>query len=121
MDLDLRLVRAFVTVADRASFSAAARDLHTSQPALSQQVRRLEQLLGVQLLERDTRNVTLSIVGGLFLDDARHLLAASERAVLWMRRTGGRTSGVVRVGFVPGTPSMLTTRLIRLAARQQPA
>ena len=79
MDLDLRLVRYFVVVADELHFGRAAAKLHVSQPALSKQIRKLEDQLGVRLLVRDSRHVALSVRGEEFLRDARELLELAER------------------------------------------
>jgi DNA-binding transcriptional LysR family regulator len=78
MDLDLRLVRYFVAVADELHFGRAATKLYVSQPALSKQIRRLEDQVGAQLLVRDTRHVTLTPRGELFLVEARRLLAIAQ-------------------------------------------
>lgn len=78
MDLDLRLVRYFVAVADELHFGRAAAKLYVSQPALSKQIRRLEDQLGAQLLVRDTRHVTLTARGQQFLGEARRLLAIAR-------------------------------------------
>lgn len=78
MDLDLRLVRSFVVVADELHFGRAAARLFVSQPALSKQVRRLEEQVGAPLLRRDSRHVTLTSRGEQFLDDARRLLALAD-------------------------------------------
>lgn len=79
MDLDLRLVRSFVAVADELHFGRAAARLHVSQPALSKQIRRLEEDLGVRLFARDSRHVTLTSDGMRLLRDARVLLAHAAR------------------------------------------
>lgn len=79
MDLDLRLVRYFVAVGDELHFGRAAAKLFISQPALSKQIRKLETQLGMQLLLRDSRHVTLTARGERFLDDARQLLLLAER------------------------------------------
>jgi len=78
MDLDLRLVRYFVAVADELHFGRAAAKLYISQPALSKQIRRLEDQLGASLLVRDSRHVTLTARGQRFLDEARKLLSIAE-------------------------------------------
>lgn len=78
MDLDLRLVRYFVVVADELHFGRAAAKLYVSQPALSKQIRRLEEHIGAQLLLRDTRHVALTARGQQFLAEARRLLAIAE-------------------------------------------
>jgi DNA-binding transcriptional LysR family regulator len=79
VDLDLRLVRYFVVVADELHFGRAANKLHISQPALSKQIRKLEDQLGVRLLIRDSRHVALTVRGEDFLGDARELLRLAER------------------------------------------
>jgi DNA-binding transcriptional LysR family regulator len=79
MDLDLRLVRYFVTLADELHFGRAAAKLHISQPALSKQMRRLEDQLGFRLLVRDSRHVALTAEGDRFLREARILLAQATR------------------------------------------
>jgi DNA-binding transcriptional LysR family regulator len=81
VDLDLRLVRYFVAVATDLHFGRAAERLYISQPALSKQIRRLEDELGFALLVRDSRHVGLTLRGERFLDDARQLLATAERMV----------------------------------------
>jgi DNA-binding transcriptional LysR family regulator len=81
MDLDLRRVPYFVAVATDLHFGRAAERLYLSQPALSKQIRRLEDDLGFPLLVRDSRHVTLTPRGQRFLDDARQLLATAERMV----------------------------------------
>jgi DNA-binding transcriptional LysR family regulator len=79
MDLDLRLVRYFVTVATELHFGRAAASLHISQPALSRQIRKLESSVGEPLLRRDSRNVALTARGDKFLVDARQLIAVADR------------------------------------------
>ena len=79
MDLDLRLVRYFVVVAGELHFGRAAVKLHLSQPALSKQIRKLEDQLGFRLLVRDSRHVALTVRGEAFLRDARELLNVAER------------------------------------------
>lgn len=80
MDLDLGLVRAFVTVADTTHFGEAARRLSMDQSAVSRRVQRLERDLGVALLERTSRSVALTEAGQQFLPDAMTLLRAAEAA-----------------------------------------
>jgi DNA-binding transcriptional LysR family regulator len=101
MDLDLRKLRYFVTVADCASFRAAAQQLHVAQPALSRQVRALEADFGVVLLVRSGRGVVLTDEGRRILHEGRSLLHSSAELVGRARR-----STAVRrrftVGFRPG-------------------
>jgi DNA-binding transcriptional LysR family regulator len=79
--LDLDAVKAFVFIADLKSFTRAAEILDTTQSALSLKLRRLEDQLGRRLLERTPRQVRLSSEGAVFLDAARSLVGAHERAV----------------------------------------
>jgi DNA-binding transcriptional LysR family regulator len=79
MDFDLRLVRYFVVVADELHFGRAAVKLYISQPALSKQIRKLEDFVGEPLLVRDSRHVRLTLRGQRFLEDARQLLTIAER------------------------------------------
>jgi len=81
LDLDLRLVRYFVAVADELHFGRAAANLFMSQPALSKQIRRLEDDVGFALFVRNSRHVTLTPRGEQFLVDARQLLATANRMV----------------------------------------
>lgn len=79
--LDLDAVKAFVFVADLQSFTRAAEALHTTQSTISLKLRRLEDQLGRRLLERTPRQVRLSAEGAVFLEAARSLVGAHERAV----------------------------------------
>ncbi|NYJ67124.1 DNA-binding transcriptional LysR family regulator [Pseudoclavibacter chungangensis] len=79
--MELRHLRAFVAVARESSFTAAASSLHVTQPALSRTVRRLEELVGVRLLERTTRSVTLTPAGTRFLARATDVFATLELAL----------------------------------------
>ncbi|MFC9227007.1 LysR family transcriptional regulator [Streptomyces hygroscopicus] len=81
-DLDLRLVRYFTVVAEHLNFARAAAALHVAQPSLSRQIQRLEDALGVRLLERTTQGSTLTAAGAAFLPQAQALLHSSRRAVL---------------------------------------
>lgn len=79
--LDIDAVQAFVRVADLGSFTRAAEALDTSQAAISLKLKRLEERLGYRLLDRTPRQVALSARGAAFIDAARDLLAAHERAL----------------------------------------
>jgi DNA-binding transcriptional LysR family regulator len=77
--MELRALSYFVAVAEERSFTGAAERLHIVQPAVSQQVRRLEAELGVVLFTRTTRAVTLTAAGEALLGEARNVIAAAER------------------------------------------
>lgn len=101
MDLDLRKLRYFVTVAEELHFGRAAERLFIAQPVLSRQIRALEREIGVGLLDRTSRQVSLTAAGMRLYDDARNLLAAAAGAT---RRAHEAARGQERivVGFAPG-------------------
>jgi DNA-binding transcriptional LysR family regulator len=74
-------MRTFVKVAELGSFTAAAAELYIAQQAVSQQVKSLEQALGVELLRRTPQAVTSTPAGEVFLQEAKRVLAAADRAV----------------------------------------
>ena len=96
---DLRQMRYFTAVADHRSFTGAARELHVAQQAVSQQVRALEQLLGVTLLERSSRRVELTPEGVIFLADCRRVLAGADRAARRVRAAARGEAGTLRVAY----------------------
>jgi len=100
--MEIRHLRYFVAVAEHLHFGAAARALHTAQPSLSQQIRRLEAELGVELLERDRHGVSLTAAGYAFLGEARDVIARVERSVAIAREVAGGQSGRVRLACCPG-------------------
>ncbi|TDD28048.1 LysR family transcriptional regulator [Kribbella turkmenica] len=109
-EVDLRLLRYFVAVAEQASFTKAAEALHLSQPALSQAILRLEHELGTPLLDRgdrgSRRGVALTHAGTVFLPAAREALRATEHAVRVAREAVEPVR--LRVGFGTSTPRRLT-------------
>src|SRR5262245_21857985 len=92
-------MRYFAAVAEHGSFTQAARELHVAQQAVSQQVKALEQLLGVTLLERSPRRVTLTPEGRVFLADCRRLLAGVDRATVRVRAAARGEAGTLRVAY----------------------
>lgn len=93
-------LRCFIAVATELHFGRAAQLLHMTQPPLSRQIQLLEQQLGVVLLERTSRSVSLTPAGAAFLVEARKLMEQSERAVQIARRAANTLSGTVSVGFI---------------------
>jgi len=109
--IDPELLRAFVTVVDSGGFSAAAQRLLRGQSAVSLQVKRLEDRLGVRLLERGPRHLRLTGEGEAILDSARRILALNEE--LTARAREPELAGVVRLG---APEDFATTRLPLLLA-----
>ncbi|HEY6695040.1 MAG TPA: LysR substrate-binding domain-containing protein [Solirubrobacteraceae bacterium] len=116
MNLDPRLLRAFVVLADTLHFGRAAEHLHVTQPTLSQQIRRLETQLGVTLLERTSRSVALSEAGRALLGHARAAVTAADQVATVAAEYAGGTRGTLRFGFSPGTHELAQRLLARLAA-----
>jgi DNA-binding transcriptional LysR family regulator len=117
-EVDLRLLRYFIAVAEQASFTKAAEELHLSQPALSQAILRLEHEVGTPLLERgdrgSRRGIALTYAGAVFLPAAREALRATEHAVTVAREAVEPVR--LRVGFGTSTPRRLTR--VALAAAE---
>jgi LysR family transcriptional regulator, transcription activator of glutamate synthase operon len=98
MSMELRHLRYFLAVAEARSFTGAARRLHLAQPALSQQVRALENELGVTLIERGARTRGLTEAGARFARRARRILLEAEAATEEMAAHAGARTGRVRFG-----------------------
>jgi DNA-binding transcriptional LysR family regulator len=98
--MELRHLRYFVAVAEELNFSRAAQRLHIAQPALSNQIKALENELGVQLLERTRRIVRLTEPGRILLADARPLLAGAQTAELHARGAQKGETGTIHIGYV---------------------
>jgi DNA-binding transcriptional LysR family regulator len=99
--MDLRHLRYFLAVADSGSVAAAARQLHIVQPALSRQIRDLEEELGAALFSRNARGVELTAAGAQFALDARRLLIDMESARQRALRVAQGSAGTLRIGVSP--------------------
>ena len=111
---EIRQLRYFVAVAERGNVSQAALDLHLSQSALSETLRKLELELGVELLERSSRGVTPTAAGDTLLGHARDVIARFDAALQAARGETGR----LRVGFeATGAGRLSTQSRARLIAR----
>jgi DNA-binding transcriptional LysR family regulator len=91
------LMRLFVRIAETGSLSAAALSIGTSQPTASRQLRQLEALLGVQLVQRSTHELALTDAGNRFLEDSRAMLADWETSIDTLRNERQELSGLIRV------------------------
>ncbi|ENU63643.1 DNA-binding transcriptional regulator HcaR [Acinetobacter lwoffii] len=99
--MELRHLRYFITVAEELNFSKAALKLYTAQPSLSQQIKDLEEDVGVKLLNRTKRKVELTEEGAVFLEQARLTLAQADKAVAMARQVSQAKQQMLRIGFVP--------------------
>src|SRR5271156_5621624 len=106
-DIELRHLRYFVAVAEELHFGRAALRLHLAQPPLSQQIRKLEAMLGYPLFTRTSRSVSLTQAGAALLERARRTLRNVERDLEETRSVGRGEVGSLHIGFVGS--GMLTT------------
>src|SRR5438128_11024687 len=101
--MELRHLRYFVAVAEAGSLTvAAARQLHTSQPSLSRQIRDLEDEVGTELLTRRARGIELTPAGRAFLDHARGVLSQVDAAAAAARRVAHPAKPCFTMGFLTG-------------------
>jgi len=109
---DLLLLRAFVSIVESGSISAAARNLKLAQPTVSRQLAQLEERCGVALLRRDTHTMSLTETGNRLLADARAMLLLAEESEQRMRQEQRALSGHVRMFATIDFGQSVVTRLI---------
>ncbi|XVQ09826.1 LysR family transcriptional regulator [Spirillospora sp. CA-255316] len=118
--MELRHLRCAVAVADALHFGRAARSLGMAQPPLSQQIKALEEELGVRLFHRSSRRVTLTPAGEVFVAEARGVLAAADRARLSAQAAGRGDTGHLVLGLVGSAAFAALPRLIRAFRGRHP-
>jgi len=118
--MELRQLRYFVAVAEELNFSRAAGRMYLSQPALSQQIRKLEHELGVDLFQRTKHGVELTEAGRTLLDGARQALVLVEQAARSAREAGGAESSHLRVGFPEYANHTLVADILQTFQRRYP-
>jgi DNA-binding transcriptional LysR family regulator len=118
MAVDPRLLRPFVALADELHFGRAAARLHVTQPALSQQIARLERQLGVQLFERTRTNVELTEAGAAMLGPARTAVEAAEATEELGRSYARGEHGELRLGISPGAHYVAQALLAEFSRRR---
>jgi DNA-binding transcriptional LysR family regulator len=111
--IDLRQLRYFVAVAEELHFGRAAARLGLAQPPLTQQIQRLESLLGHRLLARDSRKSALTEAGAVLLEESRQVLERFDRALEAARRAGRGETGHLTVGTPPSVMLTVLPRIIR--------
>src|SRR5919108_999448 len=120
MTSDPRLLRPFVVLAEELHFGRAAERLHITQPALSQQIARLERQVGIRLLDRTPHRVDLSDAGRAVLAPAREAIRAADAAAAAARAHAAGHAGTLKLGFSPGAHYLAQAALAELA-RIRPA
>ncbi len=121
MTFELRLLRSFVAVAEELHYGRAAARLYISQPALSQQIKALEERAGLPLLVRGSRGVQLTPAGETLLHEARGVLERSDRLGESMEQLRRGASGTLRIGLPPGLPSQLLADVVAPLRADEPS
>ena len=119
--MELKNLKSFVAVAEQLSFTRAARLLHLSQSALTEQIQKLEEELGVPLLTRDRRSVKLNGAGIVFLAEARATLTRAKQAVERVQKAARGEIGRLRIGFVSSAALEIVPGIVVAFRSQFPA
>jgi DNA-binding transcriptional LysR family regulator len=119
--MELRHLRYFTAAAEEENVTRAAAKLHVSQPALSRQIRDLEDELGVQLLQRSAKSVRLTEAGRVFLQEARAVLERADEAMKAARAAGDGARGEIHVGYAPSLTIEILPRALRRFQGEFPA
>ncbi|MER5646049.1 LysR family transcriptional regulator [Streptosporangium sp. NPDC002524] len=120
MDVDTRLLRYFVAVAEEGSLTHAAERLFVSQPALTKQVKQLESLLGVRLFTRSRAGMALTEPGRALAERVPALLDGWDRTLRETRHVAGRAARVLRIGFMASAANEATQRIVTAFAVRRP-
>ena len=118
--MELRSLRSFVTLAEQQHFTRAALSLEISQPSLSEQIRKLEGELGVELFHRTKRSVHLTGAGHVLLAEARSLLSQAETMADLARQAATGEVGNLAVGFVESSVFSQLPRLLSVFRTKYP-
>jgi len=118
--MELNQLRYFIAVADALSFTEAAGRLHVSQPALSYQIKRLENELGARLFDRTSRKVSLTVDGRTFLPLARSVLLKVDEAARVMDERLGVETGQVTFGVIPSIGAYVVPHILASFRRNFP-
>lgn len=115
-----RQLQQFIAVAEELNYRRAAERLHMSQPPLTQAIRRLEQAVGVELLERNRNAVRLTAAGAVLLEEARRITALAQAAIDATRRAAGGERGTLRFAFVASAALGHVPSVVRAFRAQYP-
>src|SRR5258708_19657548 len=120
MDLNMRQVRAFVSVAHLKSFTRAATVMNVSEVALTVQIRKLEEILGIKLLDRNSRTVDITRVGRELLPVFQRILHELDSVLVDTRALATQQHGVVRIAALPSFAAGLLPAAITPFRRSNP-
>jgi DNA-binding transcriptional LysR family regulator len=118
--VELRQIRSFLSVAETLHFGRTAELIHLSQPALSLQIRALEEEVGVRLFERNRRKTTLTAAGFAFRDDAAAALLQLEEGIRRARLAANGKLGRLRIGFISLAGSEIVPDIVRQFRKSNP-
>ena len=118
--MELRHLAYFIAVAEELHFGRAAKRLHISQPPLSQQIRQLEEEIGVRLFNRTKRRVEITPAGTVFLDEARRIMNLSKDAVQRTVRADKGEIGLLAMGFIGSANYSVLPQVVREFRKQFP-
>ena len=111
--MELRQIRSFLSIAETLHFGRTAEMIHLSQPALSLQIRALEDEIGVRLFERNRRKTALTAAGAAFREDATGALLRLDQAVHKAKLAANGKLGILRIGFVSTAGNEIVPAIIR--------
>lgn len=119
--MDLKQLTALVTVAEVGSVTRAARLLHLVQPAVTRQIRTLEEELGVPLFERTRQGMVLTPAGEVMVERARRALLELDRGIAEIRPEPGQVAGIVTVGVLESLIDLIPQPLVAAVHKKHPA
>ena len=118
--MELNHLQSFIAVARLGHLTRAAETLHLSQPALSGQIKALEENLGVTLFERSSSGMSLTTSGRRLLEDAQRVIEAVQQLEHAAQRLRGRTTGTIKIGTVLDPSILQVGELLSLAFERHP-
>ena len=118
--MEHRQIRSFLSIAETLHFGRTAELIHLSQPALSLQIRALEEEVGVRLFERNRRKTTLTAAGLAFRDDAAAALSQLEQGIRRARLAANGKLGLLRIGFISTAGSEIVPDIVRQFRESNP-
>jgi DNA-binding transcriptional LysR family regulator len=118
--MELRHLRYFAAIAGELNFTRAAQKLHVAQPALSRQIRGLEEELGVELFTRTSRGIQLTEAGRAFLAETQVVLRQSEEAIRVARQSGASGQRLLKLGYIWGLFHSMAPPVLEAFHRRAP-
>ena len=118
--MEIKALKSFVAVATLKNFSAAANQLHSTQPTISRQVLELEKKIGVKLLMRTTHGVDFTEAGKTLLIEAKAILLNNDKVIEKLREISGINTKYIHIGYLASACAEFLPRLIKIFSNQYP-